>query len=407
MRRSRGEAYEDGQRFSSPGCRGGEGDHPLPSAANARRSAWSKLLRSDPERRGTTRVTRSHRRRLRALDQRPPGLHPPAEFTSRPTGAPRARATMNSTGLLQAAPCPERLPCGRASQRRRERRARRSGPRGRWTRAPRGAPQVLDRRVDPDRLGGLSKPARRHHHRQPPDQVAQGAVGLAAGAGHHPRPEIGERRPLGREDARGLVATRRRLDWASSPSPPRSTTRPTPSRFTIRAKLPAATRSRSSKPAPPAMRGPGNRRRRLPRPRRPGSPGRRGHRPAARRPAAQLRRAERSRTRHRTGPEPASAAARRPPTKPVAPAINVHCGIGPSYPTRLPACGTGTNAGARPERSQRVPAQVDRAFDFYADAVNLEPMTPPCSTSTGDLRSDRDGSRDAARLPAAPARSPL
>ncbi len=29
------------------------------------------------------------------------------------------------------------------------------------------------------------------------------------------------------------------------------------------------------------------------------------------------------------------------------------------------------------ERSQRVPAQVDRAFDFYADAVNLEPMTPP------------------------------
>ncbi|HXV06157.1 MAG TPA: SRPBCC family protein [Solirubrobacterales bacterium] len=29
------------------------------------------------------------------------------------------------------------------------------------------------------------------------------------------------------------------------------------------------------------------------------------------------------------------------------------------------------------ERSQRVPVPAERAFDFYADPVNLEPMTPP------------------------------
>ncbi len=29
------------------------------------------------------------------------------------------------------------------------------------------------------------------------------------------------------------------------------------------------------------------------------------------------------------------------------------------------------------QRSQRVPVPPERAFDFYADAVNLEPMTPP------------------------------
>ncbi len=29
------------------------------------------------------------------------------------------------------------------------------------------------------------------------------------------------------------------------------------------------------------------------------------------------------------------------------------------------------------QRSQRVPVPAERAFDFYADAVNLEPMTPP------------------------------
>jgi ligand-binding SRPBCC domain-containing protein len=29
------------------------------------------------------------------------------------------------------------------------------------------------------------------------------------------------------------------------------------------------------------------------------------------------------------------------------------------------------------ERSQRVEVPIERAFDFYGDAVNLEPMTPP------------------------------
>ena len=29
------------------------------------------------------------------------------------------------------------------------------------------------------------------------------------------------------------------------------------------------------------------------------------------------------------------------------------------------------------QRSQRVPVAAERAFGFYADAVNLEPMTPP------------------------------
>ena len=29
------------------------------------------------------------------------------------------------------------------------------------------------------------------------------------------------------------------------------------------------------------------------------------------------------------------------------------------------------------QRSQRAPVPAERAFDFYADAVNLEPMTPP------------------------------
>jgi ligand-binding SRPBCC domain-containing protein len=29
------------------------------------------------------------------------------------------------------------------------------------------------------------------------------------------------------------------------------------------------------------------------------------------------------------------------------------------------------------QRSQRVPVPAKRAFDFYSDAVNLEPMTPP------------------------------
>jgi ligand-binding SRPBCC domain-containing protein len=29
------------------------------------------------------------------------------------------------------------------------------------------------------------------------------------------------------------------------------------------------------------------------------------------------------------------------------------------------------------QRSQRVPVPAERAFDFYADALNLEPMTPP------------------------------
>lgn len=29
------------------------------------------------------------------------------------------------------------------------------------------------------------------------------------------------------------------------------------------------------------------------------------------------------------------------------------------------------------QRSQRVPVPPERAFDFYADALNLEPMTPP------------------------------
>jgi hypothetical protein len=29
------------------------------------------------------------------------------------------------------------------------------------------------------------------------------------------------------------------------------------------------------------------------------------------------------------------------------------------------------------QRSQRVPVPAERAFGFYADAVNLEPMTPP------------------------------
>jgi ligand-binding SRPBCC domain-containing protein len=29
------------------------------------------------------------------------------------------------------------------------------------------------------------------------------------------------------------------------------------------------------------------------------------------------------------------------------------------------------------ERSQRVEAPIERAFDFYGDAINLEPLTPP------------------------------
>jgi ligand-binding SRPBCC domain-containing protein len=41
------------------------------------------------------------------------------------------------------------------------------------------------------------------------------------------------------------------------------------------------------------------------------------------------------------------------------------------------------------ERSQRVEVPVERAFDFYVDALNLEPMTPPWLhfevTTPGDL----------------------
>lgn len=42
------------------------------------------------------------------------------------------------------------------------------------------------------------------------------------------------------------------------------------------------------------------------------------------------------------------------------------------------------------ERSQRVEVPVEQAFDFYVDALNLEPMTPPWLhfevTTPGELR---------------------
>jgi ligand-binding SRPBCC domain-containing protein len=42
-----------------------------------------------------------------------------------------------------------------------------------------------------------------------------------------------------------------------------------------------------------------------------------------------------------------------------------------------PGCETGRVAEHVLERSQRVEVPIERAFDFYGDALNLEPMTPP------------------------------
>ena len=84
-----------------------------------------------------------------------------------------------------------------------------------------------------------------------------------------------------------------------------------------------------------------------------------------------------SRTRHLTGPDPARAAVSRPPMKPVAPAIKVVPAIVQRYPPPPPACKTGRVAEHLLERSQRVEVPAARAFDLFADARNLEPMTPP------------------------------
>ena len=137
------------------------------------------------------------------------------------------------------------------------------------------AAQVLDDRIDPDRLGVGAQPARSDHHRQPADQVAQGAVGLAPRADHHRRPEVGQRRPVGREDpapSRGGCAgaptgsrrrARRGRRLGATPSllhPPGEVARPERSRSAKRRRPPSSGRG-SRRPRCLALRRRGCRRR--------------------------------------------------------------------------------------------------------------------------------------------------
>ena len=87
--------------------------------------------------------------------------------------------------------------------------------------APRRRAQVFDYVVDPDRLGRGAKPGRSDHHGQASHEMAQRPVGLALGADDHRRAEVRQRRPIGRQSQRRLVAAAQVPGDASSPRPPR------------------------------------------------------------------------------------------------------------------------------------------------------------------------------------------
>lgn len=85
-------------------------------------------------------------------------------------------------------------------------------------------------------------------------------------------------------------------------------------------------------------------------------------------------------------PAAASAAARRPPTKPVPPAMRVRGAMPVTTPRAFRLSEPGWAAcEATPvsaeihllERSQRVEVAPTQAFELYSDALNLEPLTPP------------------------------
>ena len=185
--------------------------------------------------------------------------------------------------------------------------------------------------------------------------------------------------PSAREDAGGLVAAaqvlggsprRRGRRGRRRARPPRAS----PSGRSWRRRSARGPRSRRRRPS----RGRGSRRRR--RPPRPREAGRVGDvadvQLAAR--AAPARPPGRGRG---PGSAPArssrSAAARRPPTKPVAPAIK-RALRGSTYRTRHRRLQHWDRCAEHLlERSQRVEVPIEQAFGLYADAHNLEPMTPP------------------------------
>ena len=142
-----------------------------------------------------------------------------ATFTStgvtKPSQSADSHGVMKGTGSFRRGLFPSPTPSDPASPSKRGHRGRRSAPPGPGLGNLGGAEQILDRRIDADRLRVYAQPAGTDHHRQPPDQVAQGPVGLAAGADYHRRAEVGEWRSLGGEDARGLVAATQVLSTCS------------------------------------------------------------------------------------------------------------------------------------------------------------------------------------------------